>query len=90
MKRVVVIFVLLFVFLCSCYNHYDIEIDDSDNPIYEENTSGTKYIASKMGKTYHLENCYIVRNMKEENIQVFYSKQFFIEREMSPCKKCKP
>ncbi len=90
MKRTFLIFVIIAVFLCSCYNDYDIHINDTEEIPYIEITSGTKYVASKNGTTYHLENCYIVKNMKKENIRVFYGKQFFIDRGMSPCKRCKP
>ncbi len=89
MKRFLLILIILFVFLCSCVN-YDIHIDDTEEILYIEDTSGKKYIASKNGTTYHLESCYIVKNMNEENKRVFYDKQFFIDREMSPCKRCNP
>lgn len=90
MKKFFSIFVIMFVFLCSCYSNYDIYIDDADKTPYSEDVSGTKYIASIYGSTYHLENCFIVKNMNEENIRVFYDKRFFTDREMSPCKRCNP
>lgn len=90
MKKIILLFLTLLMFLCSCYSNYDIHIDDTEETSYIEDTSGTKYIASVYGSTYHLESCYIVKNMNEENIREFYDKQFFIDREMSPCKRCNP
>ena len=89
MKRFLLFLIALFTFLFSCDN-YDIHINDTEEVPYIEDTSGTKYIASAYGSTYHLEKCYIVKNMNKENVRVFYNKQFFIDRKMTPCKICNP
>ncbi len=91
MKKIFLAFTIFVVFLCSCYNGYDIHVYDTSGEFpYIEDTSGTAYVASVNGKTYHLRDCYIVDNMNEENVRVFYDKDFFVKRGMSPCKKCKP
>ena len=90
MKKFIICLILMLIFFCSCNDNYDIHIDDTEEIPYIEDTSGTKYIVSAYGSTYHREGCYIVNNMNEENIRVFYDKQFFIDRGISPCKRCKP
>ena len=65
-------------------------IEDTEEFTYIENNYDKKYIASKNGNTYHKEDCYIVKNMKKENVRIFYDKQFFIDRGMSACKRCNP
>lgn len=90
MKKLSLFLIIFLIFLFSCENNYDIHINDTEEIPYIENTSGIKYIASKYGNTYHLDNCYVIKNIKEENIRVFYDKQFFIDRQMSPCKRCNP
>lgn len=95
-KYLLSVLILCFVLLCSCdniYDYADFMLINTDKDRIEDtdiDTSGTKYIMSKNGSTYHLESCYIVRNMKEENKRIFYDKQFFIDREISPCSRCKP
>lgn len=90
MKRLILFLTVIITFLCSCNDNYDIHIDDTEEIPYIEDISGTKYIASAYGSTYHREDCYIVKNMKEENIRVFYNKQFFVDRGITPCKRCNP
>ena len=93
MKKIFILVLIIFLFLCSCSKmnkNYDFMIEDTSEFPYVVDITQTKYIMSAKGSTYHLEHCYIVKNMKEENIREFYGKQFFIDREISPCKICKP
>lgn len=90
-RKYMLIFLFLITLLCSCEEiDYDYYFSDTGEVPCAEDTSGQRYIMSAYGSTYHLESCYIVKNMKEENVRVFYNKQFFIDREISPCKRCKP
>ena len=93
MKKFISLIFVSLMFLCSCdfvTMGYDISIYDTDDIPYVEDTTKTKYIMSVHGSTYHLESCYIVKNMNEENRREFYGKDFFIERDITPCKRCKP
>ncbi len=96
MRKFILLSFITLAFLCSCFNDnkiikpYDVTVYDSEEIPYIEDKTQTKYIMSISGSTYHLESCYIVKNMKEENKREFYGKQFFIEREISPCKRCNP
>ncbi|MBQ4511235.1 MAG: hypothetical protein II984_10970 [Clostridia bacterium] len=97
MKRFFVSILMLSVFLCSCLNGgfittpYDTTFEDGNEIAYvTDDTVKTKYIMSTSGTAYHLESCYIVKRLKEENIRVFYGKEYFIERNIPPCKRCNP
>ena len=92
MKNIVILVLILVLFLNSCMavKKYDITVCDTEDNTYEIDTTQQKYIMSKSGSTYHLPSCYIVKNMKEENKREFYGKQFFVEREIAPCKRCNP
>ena len=91
MRKYVLLLLFFITLFCSCEEiEYDYYFSDTGDVPYLEDTSGQRYIMSAQGSTYHLESCYIAKNIKEENIRVFYSKQFFIDREISPCKRCKP
>jgi len=90
MKRFISLLSIILVFLCSCYDDFDIHIDDTEEISYVDDVSGITYVASASGKTYHIEGCYVVKNIKTENIRKFQSKQFFIDRGMQPCKRCNP
>lgn len=89
MKRTLIFLIIFLAFLCSC-NEYDLDIYDTEEISYVEDTSGTKYVISVNGSTFHSEDCYVVNNMKEENKRVFYDRNFFKERGITPCKRCKP
>lgn len=90
MKKWFILLILTAAFLCSCSQKYDLDFVDSDEIPYVENTSGKKYVVSVKGNTYHLEDCYIVKNMNEENIRFFYSKKDLEDKGNTPCKRCNP
>lgn len=94
MKRIILFLLLIMLALTfiSCDSHADITIDGKDeaNKIEDIDKNGQKYIISIKSKTFHLEDCYIVKNIDEENIREIYDRDFLIEREFVPCKKCTP
>lgn len=90
MRKFLIFLLISLCFFCSCYNNYDVTFEDSDEIPFVENTTGKKYIVSVKGNTYHLESCYVVKNMNQENIRVFYNKQYLEDMGNSPCKRCNP
>lgn len=91
-KNIILVVITLVLLLSSCtgIKEYDISVCDTEDDLYIIDTTQKKYIMSKGGSTYHLPTCYIVKNIKKENIREFYGKQFFIERDIAPCKRCEP
>lgn len=90
MKKIAFILSIISIFLLSsCGGYY--EINEKDKVHTEKLREGTtEYIVNKASGTYHLENCYIVNNIKEENKIITTDIEFLVERQYTPCKKCMP
>ena len=90
MKKNCFILLILSVFLIlvSCGKDY-YEITEKDKESAEKASLGEiEYVLNKSSGTYHLPDCYIVKNIKEENKVVTSDFDYLTRHQYSPCKKC--
>ncbi len=91
MKRILVsVFVFACLLLLSCGRDYDFTTTiDTDKQEVNLDTGGyILYIVNTSSRSYHLSNCYIVDNIKEENKLQTYDIDFITQRCYTPCKIC--
>lgn len=92
MKRFILIsLTLLLLVLPSCGRKSDKTVaQDSDKEQFNTDIVQQEqlYVVNVSTRSYHLPSCYIVNNIKEENKQETYDKNFLVERGYSPCKIC--
>ena len=61
--------------------------DDKDKK--SDISEAISYIGNKNTKKFHKSTCSSINDIKESN-KVFESREYFIEHDYQPCKKCKP
>ena len=89
MKRFIILFAFLSLFLFGCGNNsYEVH-NDSENT-YPEIEDGTDeiYIVNMSTKTYHLPECTYAKNMKEENREESSNLSALNKKGYKPCSRC--
>lgn len=83
---------LMFIFVlllssCSTLEHIDVEGDETKSqPVHE--SGDVIYVANLNTRSYHTEDCYLAKRIKEENKWETFDLDFLISREFTPCKRC--
>lgn len=55
-----------------------------------QDTNSYTYCGNKNSKVFHKKSCSSVKTIKEENYIYFSSREEFINKKYTPCKKCNP
>lgn len=89
MRKLMILFLLSAILLCSCstLEHIEVKGEDVKSSLVHE-SGDVLYVANISSKSYHLASCYIVDRMKAENKYETYDLDFLLKRDYTPCKRC--
>ena len=90
MKKLIILFVFLILFLASCGDSNSYEVHNDSENTYPETQHETDeiYIVNMLTKTYHLPSCTYAKNMKEENKEETKNISALHEKGYKPCSRC--